>query len=75
MNIYAEENDKVIFSNPFAGYTFQKENMISLGFEIGKIYTIDWTEVGNWSTDIYLKEFPNKAFNSVFFEDFEENGD
>ena len=35
--------------------------------KVGEIYTIDYTDVGEWHTDVYLKEVPNQAFNSVHF--------
>lgn len=35
---------------------------------VGKEYEIYDYDVGGWSTIIYLKEFPNISFNSVFFE-------
>lgn len=37
--------------------------------EIGKIYTILKIDVHSWHTKIYLKEFPDKKFNSVSFEE------
>lgn len=35
--------------------------------EIGKIYTVDYTDVAGFSTDVYLLEFPKVRFNSVNF--------
>lgn len=35
---------------------------------IGKVYDVQKVEVHSWHTKYYLKEFPNKKFNSVSFE-------
>lgn len=35
----------------------------------GKIYTVDHTEVHSQHTKVYLKEFPDRKFNSVCFEE------
>ena len=43
--------------------------------EIGKEYTVVNTEVHPWYTLIYLKEFPNKGFNSVVFGEVQPKGE
>jgi hypothetical protein len=70
MNIYAKEGDKVVCQTLRAGYTndFEKKHL-----EIGKQYTVERTVVYNWRTEVFLKEIPGIAFNSVFFKDFKEN--
>ena len=35
----------------------------------GHTYTVDRTEVHTWHTKVYLQEFPNKHFNSVWFDE------
>ena len=55
----------------FAGYNYQKEK-IKKYLEFGKEYTVDYTDVDSSSTDVYLQEFPDLSFNSVFFEDVVE---
>jgi hypothetical protein len=40
--------------------------------EVGKIYHIDFLDVRSWHTDVYLKEFPGMWFNSVLFEEIDE---
>lgn len=37
--------------------------------EIDNTYTVDHTEVMSWHTHVYLREFPDVAFNSVNFID------
>ena len=39
--------------------------------EVGKTYTVEDVEVYSWYTLVYLKEFPDKGFNSVIFEEIE----
>ena len=68
MNIYAEHGDKVKFSVPDAGYSYNREQC-KKHLELGKVYTIDYTEVISYHTDVYLVEIPGIAFNSVNFED------
>jgi hypothetical protein len=71
MNIYAINGHKVVCSTFDAGYDHDKE-VVRKHLEIGKVYTIDYTIIDSWSTDVYLVEFPNVKFNSVFFEDVDE---
>lgn len=37
--------------------------------EIGKTYHVTNIEVDSWYTLVYLKEFPDKTFNSVAFNE------
>jgi len=37
--------------------------------EVDTTYTVDHTEVMSWSTLVFLREFPDVAFNSVNFID------
>ena len=39
--------------------------------EVGKEYTVINIDVYDWFTMIELKEFPNKQFNSVLFDEIE----
>ncbi len=56
-----------------AGYDCEEEMVKSLGFKLGDKFELEHIDMGSSSTSIYLKDFPNQSFNSVFFE-FEENG-
>ena len=67
MNIYAEEGEKVIFAYPQCGYDGDKTRAAKY-LEVGKEYTVSWTEVGGFSSVVYLEEFPNVPFNTVMFE-------
>jgi hypothetical protein len=74
MNIYALEGHKVKCETLEAGYDYDKE-IAKRHLELSKEYTIDYTIVDSWSTDVYLKEIPNQRFNSVFFEDAVEQSE
>ena len=67
MNIYALEDEEVIFIQSDCYFETQR-NAAERYLEIGKRYTVDHTEVNSFYTDVYLKEFPGVAFNSVQFE-------
>ncbi|QFP93547.1 hypothetical protein [Edwardsiella phage vB_EtaM_ET-ABTNL-9] len=56
-----------------AGFPSDKEAVKSLGFKVGDKFEVESISVGQSSTGVYLKEFPSRCFNSVFFN-FEEDG-
>jgi hypothetical protein len=68
MNIYAKKGDKVVFSNPDAGYAPDQESA-QKHLEVGKIYTVKRTIPGSWRTTVILKEVPSIGFNSCLFDD------
>jgi hypothetical protein len=68
MNIYALKGHKVTCETLFAGYNYDQE-LARKYLEIGKEYTVEKTKVYSWHTHVWLQEFPNVIFNSVFFED------
>lgn len=70
MNIFALKGHKVICTTFNAGYgsdTIVAKKYLTLN----NVYTIDHTEVDNWSTTVFLQEFPNVKFNSLFFDDYQ----
>ena len=71
MNIYALKGHKVKVSNLSGGYEYHRE-VANKHLTIGNHYTIEKTDVDSWNTDVYLKEIPGIAFNSVYFEDTED---
>lgn len=68
MDNNAESGTMVRFAFPTNGYLSDQEFAKQYLSE-GMIYTVDFTDVGSWHTDVYLKEFPGKPFNSVLFEE------
>lgn len=71
MNIYAKKGDRVICDTFNAGYPDDQE-IAKEYLEIGGIYTVETTIVHRWHTEVFLQEFPDVSFNSVFFEDCPE---
>lgn len=73
MNIYALAGHKVMVTEGTknSGYNPDKEK-VAEHLQLDVPYTVRHTEVDRCSTRIYLKEFPDMNFNSVSFEDVEE---
>lgn len=70
MEIFAINGHKIRCKTLSGGYQFH-EDIANTYLTLNNIYTVDHTEVGSWHTDVFLLEFPNVAFNSIFFEDVE----
>ena len=68
MDTYAKEGHKVKFTSPNAGYEYDQKQA-ETHLLVDGIYTVERTEVHNFSTDVYLKEVPGQKFNSVHFDD------
>lgn len=66
MNIYSTSGTKVRYKNR-NGYDGDREFLKENG-----IYTVDYTEVGGFHTSVYLREVPERSFNSVMFEEVKE---
>ncbi|OSA95739.1 UNVERIFIED_ORG: hypothetical protein B2H93_04775 [Clostridium botulinum] len=60
------EKVKIIYTGE-GGYKLDREYADKV-LEVGKEYTLETVDVDSWNSDVYLKEFPNKTFNSVLFE-------
>ena len=69
IDIYSKEGTKVRYTGS-GGYTYERY-YANKHLKVGEIYTIDHTNVFDYHTDVYLKEVPDKAFNSVHFVDAE----
>lgn len=67
MNIYAKQGSRVKFTGR-GGLVSDKLFAIS-HLRVGQEYTVEFVEVGNWSSVVILKEIPEKSFNTVMFED------
>lgn len=65
MDIRAPRGTKVVF-HANGGYELERKAAKEV-LIVGKVYTVERTEVSNWYTMVYLKEVPDKPFNSVFF--------
>jgi hypothetical protein len=63
------KGDKVVCSTLLGGCHGDRD-IADKYLKIGGTYTIEKTiEQAEWETDVYLQEFPNVPFNSVFFAD------
>ena len=71
MNIYATKGHKVIAKNLDWGYP-EDIRKAAKYLTPGGVYTVSYTDVGGWRTDVKLAEFDGVLFNSVHFEDFKE---
>lgn len=71
MNLFALEGHKVWCSTLVGGDKHDQELAESY-LEKYMSYTVERTKVYSFHTDVWLKEFPNVCFNSVFFEDVVE---
>lgn len=68
MNIYAPPGTRVVFAHPTYGYTPHQETAAE-HLVAGDVYTVESTDVGDFHTDVFLRERPGVAFNSVMFEE------
>jgi hypothetical protein len=65
MDIYSKKGTKVKYTGE-GGYDHHKKHADKY-LKTGETYTVDYTDVGGWHTDVYLEEVPTQAFNSVHF--------
>lgn len=70
MRIDCPEGTKVILGFPDHGYPHDQE-MVKKHLKVGETYTVERTVIHNFNTDVYLKEIPGVPFNSVLFEEVE----
>jgi hypothetical protein len=68
MNIYAPEGTKVKYTGQNGSNNDQE--YANKHLKIGNTYTIAFTDVDDYHTDVCLKEVPNQVFNSVHFTSF-----
>jgi len=70
MNIYSLYGTRVKFhksNRDHSSFVSANETL-----EDGKIYTVDFTVVQGWRTDVYLVEITGNGFNSVLFEEISD---
>lgn len=71
MNIYAEPGTKVKFVEQNvseSSITYRGDDDPRGVLFVGQEYIIDHTEVHSYHTKVFLKGYPGKSFNSVWFE-------
>lgn len=67
MGIYSPRGTRVRFTG-YGGYDHDQKHARQ-HLNVGNIYTVESTDVGDWSTRICLQEVPGQRFNSVMFAD------
>lgn len=67
MDIYSKPGTKVIYAYPENGWDDDKKWLKKFNLVVGQEYTVDYIEVDNSHSYVYLKEFPNQSFNTVNF--------
>ena len=66
MDIHTPPGDKVIFTG-VGGYDWDKEVARECGLEMGKMYTVELIDIDRWKSTVFLKEVPQRGFNTVMF--------
>lgn len=61
------------FMYPNNGRECDREHIKKLGIKKGIFYEVKTVSIGQSSTTIYLKDFPNTSFNSVNFTFYNSN--
>ena len=67
-NFERKKGDKVVCSTLSGGCQSERD-IADKYLKIGETYTVEKTIGEGWETDVYLQEFPNVSFYSVFFAD------
>ena len=57
-----------------AGHKSEQETIKTLDMKIGDKFLVDDIDIYGFHTDVYLTDFPNQTFNSVFFDFVDEDG-
>lgn len=70
MNIRSARGTRVVFDAD-GGRAGDAEHAIQSGLERGKVYTVKYTRIDGFSTDVRLVEVPGKLFNSCLFAGLE----
>lgn len=71
MNIYALKGHKVKCEKVTSPSNYDEE-IARKYLEVGKVYTVEKTQVNSSSTSVELQEFPGVEFNSTMFDDVEK---
>jgi hypothetical protein len=67
MNIYSRPGTKIRMLYPDYGHKHDQDRIKKLGITSDMILTVDYTVVHNYSTELYIKEYPDLMFNVVNF--------
>jgi hypothetical protein len=76
MNIWALEGHRVTVTEETAKYGDEfDQKQVEDNLKVGETYTVEFTIVGGFSTEVKLQELDGILFNSVNFEDVEEQSE
>lgn len=67
MDIYCEEGTKIRYIAT-GGYDSEVPEANKY-LEKDEIYTVDYVDIGGFISYVHLKEFPDRDFNTVMFEE------
>jgi hypothetical protein len=67
MNIFVSEGTRIVYTGKNGRDYDHKDAKIAL--TIGGTYTVDHIDVFDWYSRVFLKEVPEKAFNTVIFRE------
>lgn len=68
IDIYAKKGYKVTVTDRSIDSGYDGDIRLAHKYlQVGKIYTIERTDVDNWHTEVWVEEIPNMSFNSVNF--------
>jgi hypothetical protein len=65
--LYAPKGTKLTYLDE-NGYDCDRKYAKGCGLIKGQQYTLYYVDVGSFSSDVYVEEFPDKPFNTVMFE-------
>ena len=68
MNIYSNQGDKVVFTAN-GGRDYEKDRAKAI-LTLHSVYTVLGVEVGDFYSNVTLKEHPETTFNTCLFSDF-----
>ena len=72
MDMYAKKGTKVALRHKEGkikgGRDYDQEQALEF-LTLDGVYTVESTDVGDWSSTVELQEFPGKHFNTVMFKD------
>ena len=71
MDILSGPGTKVVFENPQNGHPEDKE-LASKYLEVDGIYTVEKIKAKSWHSEVFLEEVQGIAFNTVLFENKQE---
>jgi hypothetical protein len=68
MNTYAKKGEKItVTEKTIKSGHISDQRKASEFLKVGKWYTVERTDVGKWSTVVFIQEVPGVGFNSVHF--------